>query len=150
LALSGRLRRRDDAWKTTIEGCVDAAATPPPGVDGVWAALYVRWSTDAHDERAIGAIERVGFEASTRAIDAVQKEVCKPGWSGTRCDAPHCVGVVDVAGDSGTIASQTFTDAYQHNSRCGWRIAAKGQLVVVDITRLGMERVHDSVAAPYR
>jgi len=56
------------------------------------------------------------------------------------------VGVVDVVGDRGTIASQTFTDAYQHNSRCGWRIAAKGQRVVVDITRLGMERVHDSVA----
>ena len=38
----------------------------------------------------------MGFQASTRAIDDVQNEVCKPGWSGTRCDAPHCVGVVDL------------------------------------------------------
>ena len=52
--------------------------------------------------------------------------------------------MVDV-GDSGTIASQTYTDSYKPNSRCGWRIAAKGQRIVVDIMRLGMERVHDRV-----
>ena len=91
MALSGRLPRRDDTWSTTIEGCLnDDATSPPPGVDGVSASLYVRWSTDAHDEQAIGAIEPVGFEASTREITAARNEVCPPGWSGTRCDAPHC------------------------------------------------------------
>mmetsp|Transcript_31836 Transcript_31836/g.98326 ORF Transcript_31836/g.98326 Transcript_31836/m.98326 type:complete len:1483 (-) Transcript_31836:122-4570(-) len=137
----------------TTVGCVVADAPPPgvaaalvggaaPDIEGV--GLYVRWSTDDEDELAMGAIEPVGFRATARAIEP-QERICGPGRGGALCDAPYCVGVVEVTGEGGVIKTQVADDAYQPNSRCAWRIPARGGRVVLDVARLGLERVRDVV-----
>lgn len=109
----------------------------------------MRWTTDAHDERVVGAIEPLGFRAVASAVDAAGA-TCLPGRAGARCDATRCLGVVDELGGegreaSGTIRSQVAHDAYGPLSRCGWRIDARGHHVVLDVGRLGLERVYDVV-----
>mmetsp|Transcript_31837 Transcript_31837/g.98331 ORF Transcript_31837/g.98331 Transcript_31837/m.98331 type:complete len:1459 (-) Transcript_31837:122-4498(-) len=147
-SFSGRRRGK----RPTTVGCVVPDAPPgvaaalvggaAPNVDSV--ALYVRWSTDGYDERAMGAIEPVGFRATARAF-AGDLPTCGPGRGGALCDSPCCVGVVDVTGEGGVIKTQVADDAYEPNLRCGWRIPARGGRVVLDVARLGLERVRDVV-----
>ena len=65
---------------------------------------------------------------------------------GSDCKTRHCLGVVDVVGEAGAFRSQPVDEAaYPPYARCGWRIAALGRRVVLEVRVLGLEEVYDVV-----
>ena len=106
--------------------------------------VTVKWTTNSYDENAIGALENVGF-AATSSSTGTAPGTCNPGESGASCEYAYCLGVVTKqAGGTQQAIKATTEDKYAPNSRCGWRIETTSY-VELKFTELAIENGFDFV-----
>jgi len=159
------------ANSTTLAGAaaVGTALTADRDLDvslpeaGAFLAMFLRWSTDGHDEMQLGNYTAVGFRASVSLEgDASDCPSCGPhgvadsaggscgcrcdaGYAGSSCELETCNGVVTRSEAEGAVRA-TAVGRYDAYSRCGWLLTGGGApFVALNLSSIRLELGFDEV-----